>query len=309
MEIQFEKIEIIPKIKVFFEVARLKKISLGYLRGSCFSEPILRALINSEPYFLNLNLVPEIWENGGHHFGIDVEFERGKELINIDKELKVFRSPIVDIINNCFNLIGHQVVFENWNNNSKEFLDLLKKPSLELVWGFDEKIQHLSFDELFKREQLVSFQDFLNVYLLTQQEDPNKLKEYQENKNKYLRGHYNDLSALLKGNFGSIIYHEDIIEILYKFLGWNHFKCDLFRRSIKRKEENDLKEFKEKLGIPLSEIVLNAIPNTFSKAHVFSLATMIKKSLILRNFYPIEYIKSIKTIENKFNIPWNYFEK
>ncbi len=305
-----KKSETIINIQNFFEHASKNNIKLGYLRGPCFSDLNLRKLIRTEPYFLNLKLFPDIWLNGGLNFSMDVEFERGKELIDHFKDFKIFRLPMVDIINKTKELIEEKIPFENYLDNSPEFLSLFKNGKLDQVWGFDQKPTLLPYEDLFRNENLYSIEDTLNLYLISTIGASDLLREYRDRKNSSQKGNEDILSFLLKQNFGTIIYHEDIIEIIHHFTGWSHLKCDLLRRNLKNNNDGgkDWEECSKIIGTDIATRILKSGKNTFSKAHLFSSYTLIRKSLVLRNFFEKPYFNSSELFEQKFSIPWNYYE-
>ena len=309
-QIETKKLEVIANIQKFFEYASKNNISLGYLRGSCFSNPILRKLIKAEPFFLNLQFVDDIWLNSGLNFSIDVEFERGKELINRFKDFKIFRLPMVDIINNTEELVGKKIPFEEYLDNSPEFLSLFKKANLDEVWGFDHLPAELTYENFFPNENLSSIDDALNLYILKIMGNLDLLIEYHDRKNSFQKGNKDILTFLLEQNFGTLIYHEDIIKIIHHFTGWTLENCDQLRRNLKNKGDGgkDWEECSKIMGKEIASKVLNSVKKTFSKAHLYSTYTIIRKSLILRNFFEEPYFISKSTIEQKFLVPWNYYE-
>ncbi len=303
--------EMLAKIQSFFEFASKKNIHLGYLRGPSFSDPFLRKLMKTDPFFLNLELIPEIWINSRLNFSLDVEFERGKELIDHFKEFKIFRLPIVDIIKKTEELSSNKLPYKKYLDNSPEFLKLFGNGKLDQVWGFDQIPIIKPYEEIFQNEDLLSIEDALNLYLLNTIGNLDLLNEYQDRKNYCQKGNSDALSVILNKNFGTIIYHEDVIEIIHNYSGWSYLKCDLFRRKFKNISDGgkDWEEIHNTLPSEVATSLLKNCKNTFSKAHLFSTYSIIKKSLILRNFFEETYLKAIRFFEQKFSVPWNYYEK
>lgn len=177
-----------------------------------------------------------------------------------------------------------------------------------------------------------SFSDLMVVLGLIRMGVNENMKEFPEEYLKFLNGKNNrsyvvyahdDLKEILEETYGSIIYEEQIMEIVKKFGSFDNNEANKFRKCItKTKNIDTLKEFRkvffergEKNGYSFDVLksVFDSLQEkmnqfNFSKNHSASYAMITLKEMFLKVTYPAEFITVYGTKDNKVDVSDLYNE-
>jgi MerR family copper efflux transcriptional regulator len=326
---------LIPAVEKILRFAEKNSVTIGSSRGSASGSLLfyLMGLSKCDP--VKWNLKPAMFFGGTKTISIDVSYCYGSQIIELCNELsaqlvewkiEAFRLPILDIIDSVNAKVG-PVLFDNFSDNSKEVLRPLKEGDCEKIFGFDEPGSTLAgklyseqksewtgyerMNEFLKSQDIYSFSDVLNIQALKRPKSRQYLKrmfEYVERKTSFAQGSRNDRFV---ENFGMIIYHEDIIDLIEKATSWGPLEANQFRlRSFKEElTESDRLRFLRDSNdnSDILGLIEESAPYCFSKAHVASSGELVKRSAILKSLHKEIYFDEIKRWEDSQGLSWADF--
>lgn len=333
--------EFMDGVKKCVEFAKTKKLTLGTARGSAPASMSLFGLGFSGVDPLKHEMIPERLATQAPFFHIDVEYARGQEFVDFCREINKtlsygeiqgFKMPLIDIVQNTHKAIGQMINYEAIDDNSDIVLNSFKKLDLEKIFQFDFSEDSLVMNyenfkpeffglgkmtEHFRGQKVFTFRDIINITALWRphcQEVIDRIEVYRKAKSKpYSYGFLSQkIENRLKPNYGVIIYHEDLIEIIAEYAGWDLARSNTLRRTCMDPTKNEMRdqnsdwvEFKKIAPKKIVDLVAEESQWAFCMPHAISFAKFTKQTAVLKSLHKESYFAEIQRFEQKHGFRWD----
>lgn len=336
-----EVAEYLNAVKKCIQFARDKNLTLGPARGSAPASISLFSLGASGVDPLKHDMVPERLSTQAPFFHIDVEYGRGQEFVDFCREInkslaygsiQAFKMPLIEIVKNTHQAIGKDIDYESIDDNSDLVLAPFKNLDLEKIFQFDFSTDALIMNferflpeyeglekmkEHFQDQKDFNFRDILNLTALWRphhKEIIARINLYREAKRKDFS--YEFLSekskALLKPNYGVLVYHEELIKIISEYTGWDYARSNNLRRlcgnrknTNQRDQDPDWVEFQTLVPKAIVNFVAEESKWAFCQPHAISFGKFTKQSAVLKTLHKKEYFQAIENFEQKYGFCWD----
>lgn len=329
------KQEFLEAVRKCVQFARDRNLTLGPGRGSCPASVILYSLGFSSIDPAKYDLIPERLSLVPPDIHIDVEFERGQPFVNFCRDISAtlswgqinaFKMPLLDIINRVHGVLGAAIDYGEIADDDAIVLDHFRSGEIDKIFLFDYSPQALilkyetllpeyadtrKIKEFLRAGTIESFRDVINIFALWRPYHPENIARINRYADAKRRPHrYTFLKAELQerldANFGLIIYHEDIVQIIAAYTGWtlersSHLRRDLWLRG----ESPDLERFKSLAPNSVFELVLSEAPWTYCKSHAMSFSQFTKQTSILKSLHQNTYYEAIAQWERQHGFVWD----
>ncbi len=328
-------------IKKCVEFAKQKNLKLGTARGSAPASLAMYSLGFSGVDPLKYEMIPERLSTQSPFFHIDVEFARGQEFVDYCRdinrslsygEIQAFKMPFIDIVQGVHKILGQDIDYESIDDNSELVLNHFRTTDIENIFQFDfsedalvmnfERFMpaYLGLDKMIQYlqgQQIYNFRDVINITALWRphcQEMADRIQLYKNAKQKHFSYGLlsKNLENWLKPNFGTIIYHEDLIKIISEYTGWSFAKSNALRRALMKKNADTQKqqnpdwiEFEKLVPTEIANFVAQESKWSFCFPHAISFAKFTKQSAILKSLHKEIYYSQIQQFEQKHGITWD----
>lgn len=209
----------------------------------------------------------------------------------------------LDIISDCLKLLpdvkiprsyDDPAVYKNINESTTGLFQLESAAATEVC----QKLRPTNFDELSSVLALCrpgpNDSGDTDLYIK---------RKYGEEPIKY---DHPNLESILRQNYGTIVYQEDIMKIIIEFAGMTAVDADNIRRGISKKNQKTFDEyhpkfidacFKQGIGNDTAEIVWQKMEASasysFGKAHCYGYSTLTYAFAWLRTYFPIEFFLAV----------------
>lgn len=333
--------EFIEAVKKCTEFAKQRNLVLGTARGSSPASLSFYGLGFSAVDPLKYEMIPERLSTQAPFFHIDVEYERGQEFVDycreINKtlaygEIQAFKMPLIDIVQNTHKSIGQEISYESIDDNSDVVLNPFRNRDLEKIFQFDfspdalvmnyERFlpEYLGLDKItqhFEGQTVFTFRDITNLTALWRphrKEIVDRIDLYREAKAKpFSYGFLSErIKAWLKPNYGRILYHEDILQIVSEYTGWDFARCNSLRRACmnenktaERDRDPNWIEFQKLAPQEVVDLVAEESKWAFCMPHAIAFAKFTKQTAVLKTLHKKAYLKEIETFEQKHGFRWD----
>ena len=277
--------------------AKERGLTLGPGRGYSASSILLYGLGYGQLDPVELGLIPERFGEQPVDIHMDVEFSRGQEFVDYceqkTKSLKwgkitAFKMPLLDIINNVHAELGEELNYSEISDDDPLVLDNIRAGEIDQIFlldyspdalvmkfenHFHDYVGSKKIKQFLKSQKIHTFQDVLNIIALWRPNHQEKIDRFHAYKKAKEDGFCYDflddsLIEILEGNFGRVIYHEEIIQIIGFYSGWNLKRANSLRRSIQfNRPSDDLREFKKVAPKKVFDLVNEEAKWSFCKAH------------------------------------------
>lgn len=328
-------------IKKCIEFAKQRNFKLGTARGSAPASLSLYGLGFSGVDPMKYEMIPERLSTQTPFFHIDVEFERGQEFVDFCRdinrtlpygEIQAFKMPLIDIVQGVHKSLGKEVDYESINDDSDLVLNPFRKPDIEKIFQFDfsEDALVMNFERFLPEysgmekmtkylegQKIHNFRDIINMTALWRphcKEIVERIELYKQAKQDgFSYGFLSEnLESWLKPNFGTIIYHEDLIKIISEYSGWDYARSNALRRILMKKNANEIREknqdwvdFKKIVPTEISNFVAEESKWAFCLPHAISFAKFTKQTAVLKSLHKHVYFAEIEKFEQKHGITWD----
>jgi hypothetical protein len=334
-----ETYALIPAIRRLLDFARQRAIPLGPGRGSAPASLLLHLMGLTKPDPVRWRLKPAVVFGVSRAIWIDVPYSSGKPVVELCEELsanlrpwkiEAFRMPLLDILDAVQERAGVRVDFDSVPDDSPEVLDLFARGDIEKIMWFDEPettlaaklypeqlpewAGHERVGEYLRSQTIVDFRDVLNVMALRRPrngEFVGRMHEYAERKARCLAaaGSENGRTAATPGsadNFGMVVYHEDVIDLIERATPWDALAANRFRWSAFRRRlgDDDRAAFLEHGTSDQLAYIESVAPFAFSKAHVAAQADLVKRCAIVKSRWRDVYLDETKRFEDAHGLAW-----
>ncbi|MBK9322887.1 MAG: MerR family transcriptional regulator [Bdellovibrionaceae bacterium] len=333
--------EFIEAVKKCMEFAKAKNLTLGTARGSSPASMSFFGLGFSEVDPLKYEMIPERLSTQAPFFHIDVEYERGQEFVDFCREMnksltygeiQAFKMPLIDVVQNTHKAIGQVINYDNIEDDSDTVLNPFKNLDLEKIFQFDfsedalvmnyerflpEYLGLAKITEHFKGQKVFSFRDIINITALWRphsQENVDRINLYRQAKAKpFSYGFLSEkIEAWLKPNYGTVIYHEDIIKIVSEYTGWDFARSNSLRRVcmnknkiVQRDQDANWLEFQKIAPKPVVDLVAEESKWAFCFPHAIAFAKFTKQTAVLKTLHKNAYFTEIVNFEQKHGFKWD----
>ena len=194
--------------------------------------------------------------------------------------------------------------------NNKASFDLICSGNTDLVFQMESS----GMKELAKRVQPRNIDELSAVIALYRPDSMPFIDDYINGKRDYatIKHIHPDMEPILRQTHGSLIYQEQIMEIVRKFGGRTYGGSDTFRKLIGKKlkelvkpETDKLRQeiidngYSVKIAEELSEMLSVMGGYSFNKSHSISYASLALKTAYLKVHYPKEFYKASFNIIDK----------
>ncbi len=334
-----------PQAKQFIDAAKKcmafaneHNLKLGPGRGSGPASIVLFAMgfIKIDP--LKYDLIPERVLASGPYLHIDVEFENGQIFVDYCRELnkqltygeiQAFKMPLLDIMKNVDQTLGYSVDYDSIDENSEIILRHFQSSAdMDKIFNFDYSPNALvmkyenflpeyeglhKINEYITSQKIYNFRDIINITSLwrpNSQEIIDRLQNYKNAKLKIINYTCLDqsLQKYLLPNFGIIIYHEDITQIISFYTGWDLKRCNRIRTDCLKQKQNenpDWLEFKKIVSLEISNLIQEESRWSFCMPHAIAFAEFTKYTAILKSLHKDVYYSEIEKFEKKHGYTWD----
>ena len=116
----------------------------------------------------------------------------------------------------------------------------------------------------------------------------------------------------MKPNFGTIIYHEDLLKIISEYTGWDLARSNILRRACmddkkleSRNQLPDWMEFNRIAPRKVVDLVSEESKWAFCLPHAISFAKFTKKTAVLKSLHKNIYFAEIEKFEQKQGFTWD----
>lgn len=333
--------EFIEAVKKCMNFAKSKKLILGTARGSLPASMSFFGLGFSAVDPLKYEMIPERLLTQSPFFHIDVEYGRGQEFVDFCREvnkslsygeIQAFKMPLIDIVQNTHKSIGQEINYDNIDDDSDVVLNPFKNRDLEKIFQFDfspdalvmnyEKFLPEYFGlhkiiEHFEGQKIFTFRDIINITALWRphtQEIVDRINLYRQAKAKPFSYEFlsEKIEAWLKPNYGTVIYHEDIIKIVSEYTGWDFARSNSLRRICmnknkiaQRDQDTNWIEFQKIAPKPVVELVAEESKWSFCMPHAIAFAKFTKQTAVLKTLHKAAYFSEIENFEQKHGFKWD----
>lgn len=333
--------EFLEAVKKCVQFAKQKNLKLGTARGSASASLSLFGLGFSGVDPLKYEMIPERLTTQTPFFHIDVEFDRGQEFVDFCKdinrtltygEIQAFKMPLLDIIQGVQKSIGKIIDFDAIDNDSAIVLNHFRNADIEKIFQFDfsedSLVMHFEnflpeyvgiekMTEYLKSQKIYNFNDIINITALWRpscKEMAGRIELYKSAKEKvHSYGVFLEkIENWLQPNFGTIIYHEDLIKIISEYTGWDYARANLLRRLcfqknniIERNLNSDWLEFNKIVPYEIADLIAEECKWAFCKPHAISFAQFTKQTAVLKSLHKDIYYSEIEKFEQKHGFRWD----
>jgi len=326
---------LIPAVKQVIEFASTHQITLGPGRGSAPASLLFHLMGFSKCDPVKWKLKPAVVFGASRAIWLDVSYSRGGPVVELCDHLssslrlwriEAFRLPILDIIENVHAKIGHAIPYEQFADDSPEVLEPFRNGDCEKILWFDEPQTTMAarlfpeqlpewigferMNEYLKSQKILNFRDILNIQALRRPKSADfvaRMHEYVARKES-CDGRYDDTVPFAE-NFGMILYHEDVIDLIERATHWDALRAHQFRYKAFKGTltEADRLEFLACGDATLLQTIEHAAPYGFSKAHVVSHSELVKRCAILKSLHRDVYVDEAKRWEDEHGLSWSDF--
>lgn len=328
-----EAFTIIPAIKSVIDFAATHNIHL-LGRGSAPASLLLHLMGFSKCNPVKWRLKPAVVFGPSRAIWLDVSYDKGGPVVELCDQLsaslhpwkiEAFRLPLFDIIDSVHAKIGHAIAYEQFADDAPEVLNPFRNGDCEKILWFDEPntmaarlfpeqlpewVGFERLNEYLKSQPIVTFRDVLNIQALRRPKSADyvaRMEEYAARKREYdVRRRETDIFA---DNFGMIIYHEDVIELIERATQWDALRANEFRRKAMKRTltGGDRAEFLVGGDSGSLELIEAAAPYGFSRAHVASHGDLVKRCAILKSLHRAVFHDEAKRWEDRHGLSWSDF--
>ncbi len=328
-------------IKKCVTFAKQNKLKLGPARGSAPASLALYSLGFSGVDPMKHDMIPERLATQTPFFHIDVEFDRGQEFVDFCRdinrslpygEIQAFKMPLIDIVQGVHSIIGKEIDYDSIDDDSDIVLYPFRNLDIENIFQFDfsedalvmqfERFlpEYLGLEKMIKYlegQKIHNFRDIINITALWRphcKEIVDRIELYKKAKQSHFSYGFlsEKLETWLKPNFGTIVYHEDLIKIISEYAGWDFARSNALRRELMKKNADETREqnqdwvdFKKLVPTEVSNFVAEESKWAFCLPHAISFAKFTKQSAVLKSLHKTIYISEIETFEQKHGITWD----
>lgn len=333
--------EFIEAVKKCMDFAKSKKLVLGTARGSSPASMSFFGLGFSAVDPLKYEMIPERLSTQSPFFHIDVEYERGQEFVDFCREInkslsygeiQAFKMPLIDVVQNTHKAIEKEIDYDSIDDDSDVVLNPFKNRDLEKIFQFDFSTDALVMNyerflpeylglskitEHFEGQKIFTFRDIINITALWRphtQEIVDRINLYRQAKAKqFSYGFLSEkIEAWLKPNYGTIIYHEDIIKIVSEYTGWDYARSNSLRRTCmnknkfaQRDQDANWIEFNDIVPKQVVDLVAEESKWAFCMPHAIAFANFTKQTAILKTLHKTAYFNEIEKFEQKHGFKWD----
>jgi DNA polymerase III alpha subunit len=337
--------DFIEGVKKCIEFAKQQKLILGTARGSAPASLSLYGLGISGIDPMKHDMIPERLSTQMPSLHIDVEFERGQVFVDFCKEInknlsygeiQAFKMPLIDIVQNVHRATGQNIDYDAIDDNSDVVLEHFRKGDIENIFQFDFSedalVMHYEnflpeykglnkITEFLKAQKVHGFRDVINMTALWRpnaKELVNRIELYRKAKSENFSYSFlsNKIKDRLKPNFGLAIYHEDLIEIISEYTGWDLGRSNFLRReclyagkssenTARRDQNPDWIEFNKLAPKQIVDFVTEESKWTFCLPHAISFAKFTKQTAVLKSLHKEVYYTEIEKFEQKHGFTWD----
>jgi DNA polymerase III alpha subunit len=328
--------EFISALKKCASFAKKNNLQLGPGRGSSPASIAIYALGFSNVNPMKYQMIPERLATNNPNIHIDVEFERGQEFVDycqqMNRKLKfgqihAFKMPLLDIINNVHKTIGQVIDYDSIDDNSDLILQHFQAGDMEKIFNFDlspdavimKYEAHMpgydleKMNEYIRSQKIYNFRDITNISVLWRpfcKETIERIELYKQAKTIPFKYDFlaRELQDMLEPNFGRLLYHEDLMQIISHYTGWELSRSNALRmQAYSEKLENyaDWIEFKKVVSVEISDLVQEESKWAFCKPHGIAFAQFTKQTAILKSLHKEVYYAEIEKFEQKHGFKWD----
>lgn len=328
-------------VKKCVEFAKHKNLKLGTARGSAPASLSLYGLGFSGVDPMKYEMIPERLSTQTPFFHIDVEFERGQEFVDFCRdvnrtlaygEIQAFKMPLIDIVQSVHKTLGKEVDYESIDDDSDVVLNPFRTADVENIFQFDfsedalvmnfERFlpEYLGLDKMIKYlegQEIYNFRDVINLTALWRphcKEIVDRIELYKRAKQDGFSYRFlsKNLETWLKPNFGTVVYHEDLIKIISEYTGWNFARSNSLRRDLMKKNADESREqnehwieFKNLVSPEIANFVAEESKWAFCLPHAISFAKFTKQTAVLKSLHKDIYYAEIQKFEQKHGVTWD----
>lgn len=255
------------------------------------------------------SIAPTYWNNSNlQQVQLSLSYLEKFGLLKID----FLGLKTLNIINDIEKNLLENYIFENIFKNEKELFSDSK--TLKLINnGHTEGIFQLEspgMKNAIKKVKADSFNDLVAIIALFRPGPMQYIEQYGKNKiNPNLISKVHPIyDKIVKNTFGIIVYQEQIMEIVQKVANMSFSQADLLRRAISKKDEVELKKYKNSFFkggkengfdiLKLEEIYNNIekfADYGFNKSHAVSYAYVTFKMAFYKAYFPHLFYRSLLT--------------
>lgn len=281
-----------PKIKNIYFISMklegLKKLISTHAAGIVISNQNLNELI---PMYKTTNT---------YLTGITMDYLEEMGLLKMD----LLALNNLTIIHKCLDLLDNNFDLNKIPLDDIKTYDLFSKGETSYVFQFESegmknfliKLKPTKFSDLYAAVALYRPGPMDNIDLFVERKNKTKKIDYL----------HPDLEEILKETYGIIIYQEQIIQILTKMAGFTLSESDLVRKSMSKKNFNDLILQKDKfikgclnnnydliISNKVFDLILKFAAYGFNKSHSVSYALISYQLAYLKTNYPKEFFTTL----------------
>lgn len=328
-------------VKKCFDFAKERNFKLGTARGSVPASLSMFALGFSGIDPLKYEMIPERLENQLPIFHIDVEFERGQEFVDFCRdvnrdipfgEIQAFKMPLIDVVQNVHKSIGKAIDYDSIEDDADIVLNPFRHADIEKIFQFDfsEDALVMNFErflpdylglgkiqEYLRGQEIHSFRDVTNITALWRphcREMVDRIRLYKEAKQEQFSYGFlsQNIESWLRPNFGTILYHEDILKIVSEYTGWDFARSNALRRVCMKKDRVEIRnhnsdwlEFNRVAPKQVVDLVAEESKWAFCLPHAISFAKFTKQTAVLKSLHKKCYFAEIERFEQKHGFAWD----
>lgn len=333
--------EFIEAVKKCVAFAKEKNLKLGPARGSSPASLSLYGLGFSGVDPLKHQMIPERLTTQAPFFHIDVEFDRGQEFVDFCRELnrtlpygeiQSFKMPLIDVVQGVHKSLGKEIDYDAIDDNDDVVMKPFRDVDIEKIFQFDFSTDALVMNyerfredflglqkmtEYLTKYPIQNFRDIVNLTALWRpncQELIDRIELYHQAKAKpFSYGFLSErIENRLKPNFGVVVYHEDLLEIISEYTGWDFARANLLRRLLfrgadpkKRETSPEWSEFNKIVPAQVAELVKEESKWAFCQPHAISFAKFTKQTAVLKTLHKDTYFAEIEKFEQKHGFRWD----
>ncbi|MBO9666618.1 MAG: MerR family transcriptional regulator [Bdellovibrio sp.] len=315
---------IIPDLRKIMAYAQKENILLGPGRGTSPSSLVLYAEGYSPFNPLDFGLLPELFA-GTKFLHLDVEFSRHKEIGQMCDELKTrtgfdvvaFRSPMLDILADVQKQIG-PVQFDKFSDYDPMILEAAQRLGARGLYAIEwnervhawqnmpeslkaSKKNWKAFEEWHLQHPMRSPQDLINLDILFEHWSEWDFKNYATATAPV------ELPELTEAR-GYMLYREDWIRIVMRYLGVDVLAArEILRQVGNLNNPPRTSKLDEISDEKIKKLLKMTAPGTFAKSHAVTIWWYYKRTAILKNLWPKEYLAAVDRWEAKNQMVWQEF--
>lgn len=258
---------------------------------------------------------------------------KGEHVIQVDKknieEIGIIKFDILGVQTlNILKEVKEDTGIDDWeiNINNPNFYNDKKAFDLLCTGETDGVFQVASFEmkSLLKRLKPRTIEDLSALIALFRPDSMQFIEPYINNKNnkaldeiEYI---HEDMKPILETTYGTMLYQEQLLEVVRKFAGRTYGGADKFRKGIGKKDKKLIKQESEKLYKEILEqgyandIAFNISDDMakkggymFNKSHSVAYAVLCLQTAYLKAHYPSFFYKALLNMSKDDNGKINKF--